>query len=52
MNIKRGAFTAIALQTCDFIYAIGGFGEHGTPLDSVERYNVATDTWQSVAPLH
>lgn len=52
MSTKRGAFSAIALRTCDYIYAIGGFGEHGSPLDSVERYDVAADSWQSVAPLH
>jgi N-acetylneuraminic acid mutarotase len=26
MNVARGAFTAIALSTCDYVYAIGGFG--------------------------
>lgn len=26
MHVERGAFTAVALSTCDYIYAIGGFG--------------------------
>ena len=32
MNIKRGAFSAIALPTCDYVYAIGGFGQNGSPI--------------------
>jgi len=52
MNVRRGAFSAIALKTCDYVYAIGGFGESGNPIDSVERYDVASDTWHAIAPLN
>jgi len=52
MNYARGAFTATTLTTCDFIYAVGGFGIDGNPTEKVERYNVARNKWESVAPMH
>ena len=52
MNYARGAFTATTLTTCEYIYAVGGFGVDGCPTDKVERYDVAKDKWESVAPLH
>lgn len=50
--------TAVTIaQLNGFIYAIGGeretqFSQYGTSyLNSVERYNIKTDSWDSVAPL-
>ena len=33
------------------VYLIGGFGDGGVPLSSVEQYDPATNTWRFVAPL-
>ena len=52
MRFERGAFAVAALSTCDYIYVVGGFGQDGCPTEKVERYSVAQDTWESVAPLH
>ena len=35
----------------DHIYVIGGFDKTGKVLDTVEVYNIETDSWKTVAPL-
>jgi len=52
MNSARGSFSAVCLSTLDYIYAVGGAGSDGHPINKVERYDVAKEKWESVAPLH
>ena len=35
----------------NFLYAVGGY-DGREQLNSVERYNIQDDTWQSVARMH
>ena len=35
----------------DRVVVMGGFGERGAPVATVEAYHPATDTWQTLAPL-
>jgi N-acetylneuraminic acid mutarotase len=35
----------------DRMFVIGGFGELGEPVGTVEAYRPATDTWETLAPL-
>ena len=34
-----------------YLYAVGGFDD-ASPLDTVERFNPQTNTWQFMAPMH
>ena len=48
MNEKRGRFSVAILD--GELYAVGGStGSHD--LNSVERYNIAQDSWTRVQPL-
>ena len=52
MQTKRAGLSAVALG--EFIYAIGGHGCDGAQCsvsNSVERYRLATNTWEYVAPM-
>jgi N-acetylneuraminic acid mutarotase len=42
--------TAVAVLG-DRVVVIGGFGERGEPVGTVEAYRPATDTWETLAPL-
>ena len=33
------------------LFAIGGVSDRGSPLDSVEVYDVATDQWSEANPM-
>ena len=33
------------------LYAVGGYGNDGSVLGSVERYDPATDAWEAVVPM-
>lgn len=46
MNIARCTLSAVASPDCQYIYAIGGF--NGSPLNTVERYDVMKDTWDVI----
>jgi N-acetylneuraminic acid mutarotase len=35
----------------DRVFVIGGLGELGAPLNTVEAYRPATDAWETIAPL-
>lgn len=52
MTFKRDEL-AIAMGPDNKIYAIGGFGgPSNSCLDSAERYNPATNTWEVIASLN
>lgn len=54
MSIPRTEIGVTILE--DNIYVIGGFDKLGNVLDTVELYNIATDTWKTIEslpqPLH
>ena len=49
MESKRCGHSATAHE--NFIYSIGGFDEKNNDLASVERYNINSNSWESVASL-
>lgn len=49
MNYSRTAHSAIATPDAHHIYVLGGYDQ--TPLNSVERYSVLTDTWEICLPM-
>lgn len=50
MSTPRCTLSAVASSDCQYIYVIGGF--NGSSLNTVERYNVHDEVWEScVAPM-
>ena len=49
LNEPRCSLAAVASQDCQYIYAIGGF--NGAPTDTVERYDVISNTWEVVTSM-
>ena len=52
MNVERAHFSAVLSQNCGHIYVIGGYNSQSGALKSVERFDVLTQTWALVAPMH
>eukprot|EP00347_Sterkiella_histriomuscorum_P003080 403365667 len=48
MNTPRCTLAAVASTDCQYIYVVGGF--NGTPLNTIERYNVTNEEWESDIP--
>ena len=53
MNVPRGDFNAVELY--GYAYLAGGITDESMwclSLDTVERYHMATDTWETIEPLN
>lgn len=50
LNTPRCTLSAVASSDCQYIYVVGGF--NGSPLNTVERYSVHDEVWETnIAPM-
>lgn len=51
-DMPTGRKNGTAVVHKGYVYVIGGQASDGTPLKTVERFNMMLNTWETVAPIH